>query len=88
MQTGECMADFDPSAITAALALLSKGRSISRALRQSDLSDKHKEQIRDLEDDSADLNDRIFGTQGDVLRVQDENEQLRKQVSALEDWNS
>ncbi len=76
----------DVSTFAAATAVLRAARDALRGLRQSNLSDAHKQVVEDALDQLADAQDRIGDVQAESIALREENAKLRQDIAELDNW--
>ena len=74
------------SAIAAATTVLRAARDALRGLRQSNLSDAHKQIVEDALDQIGDAQDRIGDVQTESIALREENAALRQEIADADNW--
>lgn len=77
---------IEVSAIAAATAVLRAARDALRGLRQSNLSDAHKQVVESALDQLSDAQDRISDIQAESIASREENAKLRQQIEDIDNW--
>lgn len=78
----------EPVSTTAALIGIFKSiREGLRALRESNLSNKHKQAVEDVSDLLIDAQDRLSDIQAESVQLREENAELRRQMAENDQWS-